>query len=68
MKEYIQEKTKCFPMQNDKWERKQYIKNFGSNTIKYVIKLRLHKWNTKYNYKRSESDRALCGKHKRSYR
>ena len=30
----MQEKTKCHTIQNDKWERKQYIKKYESNTIK----------------------------------
>ena len=42
MKEDMQEKTKCCTMQNDKWEKKQYIKNCKRNTIKDVIKIRLH--------------------------
>ena len=40
---------------DEKWERKQYIKKCESNTIKDVIKIRLHMWNTKCNYKRNES-------------
>ena len=42
MKEDMQEKTKCCTMQNDKWEKKQYITNCKRNTIKDVIKIRLH--------------------------
>ena len=30
----MQEKTKCHTIQNDKWERKQYIKKHESDTIK----------------------------------
>ena len=62
MKEYIQEKTKSRTLRKDTWERKQYIKKCESNTIKDVIKIRLHMWNTKCNYKRNESDtkRLLC--------
>ena len=47
---------------DEKWERKQYIKKCESNTIKDVIKIRLHMWNTKCNYKRNESDTTcpLC--------
>ena len=38
------------------------IKKCESNTIKGVIKIRLHKQNTKYNYKKNESDTTcpLC--------
>ena len=62
MKEDMQEKTKCRTLQNDKWERKQYIKKCESNTIKDVIKIRIHMWNTKCNYKRNELDTTcpLC--------
>ena len=62
MKEDVQEKTKCRTLWNGKWERKQYIKKCESNTIKDVIKIRLHMWNTKCNYKRNESDTTcpLC--------
>ena len=59
MKEYIQEKTKSRTLRKDTWERKQYIKKCESNTIKDVIKTRLHMWNTKCNYKRNESD-TIC--------
>ena len=31
MKEDMQEKPKCRTIQNDKWERKQYIKKYESN-------------------------------------
>ena len=62
MKEDMQEKIKCRTLQNDKWERKQYIKKCESNTIKDVIKIRLHMCNTKCNYKRNEIDTTcpLC--------
>ena len=62
MKEEMQEKTKCRTLRNDNWERKQYIKKCESNTIKDVIKIRLHMWNTKCNDKRNESETTslLC--------
>ena len=62
IKEGRQEKTKCCTIQNDKLERKQYIKKCESNTIKDVMKIRLYMWNTKCNYKRNESDTTcvLC--------
>ena len=34
MKEDIQEKAKCRTLQNDRWERKQYIKKCKSDIIK----------------------------------
>ena len=42
MKEDMPEKAKCSTIQNDKWERKQYIKKCKSNTIKDIMKIRLH--------------------------
>ena len=61
MKEDIQGKTKYRTLRNDKSERKQYIKKCKSNTIKDVIKIRLHMWNKKCNVK-NESDTTclLC--------
>ena len=62
MKEDMQEKTKCRLLRNDRWERKQYTKKCDSDTIKDAIKIRLHMWNTKCNYKTNESDTTcpLC--------
>ena len=62
MKEDMREKTKCRLLRNDRWERKQYIKKCDSDTVKDAIKIRLHMWNTKCNYKRNESDTTcpLC--------
>ena len=56
------EKNKMSHGMDEKWERKQYIKKCESNTIKDVIKIRLHMWNTKSNNKRNESDTTctLC--------
>ena len=62
MKEDRQEKTKCCTIQNEKWERKNIYHKSESNTIKDVMKTRLHMRNTKCNYKRNESDTTcpLC--------
>ena len=62
MKEDMQEKTKCRTIQNDKWERKQYIRKCEINAIKDVMRNRLHMWNTKCNYKKNVSDTTcpLC--------
>ena len=49
----MQEKRKSHTIQNDKWERKQYMKK---SVIKNAMKNRLLMWNTKCDYKRSESD------------
>ena len=48
----MQEKPKCPTIQNDKWERKQYIEKCESDAIKDVMEIRLHMWNTKCNYKK----------------
>ena len=47
-------------MTNGKWNN--ISKSVKSNTIKDVIKIRLHIWNTKWNYKRNELDTTypLC--------
>ena len=50
----MQEKTKCRTIQNDKWQRKQHIKKCESTTIKDIMKIRLHMWNTKRNYKMNQ--------------
>ena len=42
-----------------KWERKQCIRKCERNTINDVTKIRLHMWNTKYNYQRNDLD-ATC--------
>ena len=55
MKEDVQKKTKCHTKHNDKWETKQYIEKC-ENTIKDVIKIRLHMRNTKCNYSRGRLD------------
>ena len=49
MKEDMQEKTKCRTLRKDMFKRKQYIKRCESDTIKDVIKTRLHLWNKKSN-------------------
>ena len=56
MKKDMQEKRKSHTIQNDKWERKQYMKKSKCNVIKNAMKNRLLMWNTKCNLKRSESD------------
>ena len=34
----------------DKWERKKYLQEYDSDTIKDVIKIRLHMWQVNCNY------------------
>ena len=62
MKEDMHEKTNCCTIQNDKLERKQYIKKCKGYTTKDVTKIRLNMYNTQCNYKRNESDKTcpLC--------
>ena len=43
-------RTKCRTIENDKWERKECIKESNSVTIKDVIRIRLHMWKLKANY------------------
>ena len=49
MKEGRQEKTKCCTLWNDKWER-NISKSVKVISIKDVINIRLHMWNTECNY------------------
>ena len=48
--EEMAESTKCRTIENDKWGRKQYIKESNSEMIKDIIKIRLHMWEFKVNY------------------
>ena len=40
----------------DKWERKKYLQECDSDTIKDAIKIRLHMWQVNCNYKRDNTD------------
>ena len=59
----ITNKTKPRTIIEDKWERKKYLQE-DSETIKDVIKIRLHMWQVSYNYKRDNTDikHPLCKK------
>ena len=46
-------RRKCRTVENDKWRRKEYIKESNSGTIKDVIKIRLHISKEKANYGRN---------------
>ena len=35
-------RKKCQTIENDKWRRKEYVKETNSGTIKDMIKIRLH--------------------------
>ena len=49
-------KTKARKIAGDKWERKKYLKEFDSDTIKDVIKIRLDMWPVNCNYKKDNTD------------
>ena len=49
-------KTKARTIIEDKWERKKYLQECDSETIKDVIKIRLHMWQVNCNYKRDNTD------------
>ena len=49
-------KTKARKIAGDKWERKKYLKEFDSDTIKDVIKIRLGMWPVNCNYKKDNTD------------
>ena len=59
-------KTTSRTLIEDKWERKKYLQkcDSDSDTIKDVIKIRLHMWQVNYNYKRNNTDTKcpLCKK------
>ena len=52
MSEEMAGRTKCQAIENDKWGRKEYIKESNSGTIKDIINIRLHMWKLKANYGR----------------
>ena len=65
-KQEVANKTKARTIVQDKWERKKYLQECDSNTIKDVIKIRLHMWQVKCNCKRDNTDTKcqLCQKSK----
>ena len=56
MIEEMAERTKCRTIENDKWKRKEYIKESNSGIIKDIIWIRLHMWELKANYGRKGLD------------
>ena len=56
MSQEIAGRTKCRAIENDKWERMEYIKESNSGTIKDIIKIRLHMWKLKANCGRKGLD------------
>ena len=57
-------KTKARTIVEDKWERKKYLQECDSDTIKDVIKIRLHMWGVNWNCKKDDTDTKcpLCKK------
>ena len=45
-------RTKCLTIENKKWGKKEYIKESNIETLKYIIKIKLHMWELQANYKR----------------
>ena len=46
-------------IKDDKWERKKYIEQCKGDIVKDIIKIRLHMWDLKKNYKKEE-EQPLC--------
>ena len=63
-KQEMANKTKARTIVEDKWERKKYLQECDSDTIKDVIKIRLYMWQVNCNYKRDNNDTKcpLCKK------
>ena len=55
----MRQKTKSRTIKDDKWERKKYIEQSKGVIVKDIIKIRLHMWDLKKNYKKEEEE-ALC--------
>ena len=63
-KQEMANKTKARTIAEDKFERKKYLQECDSDTIKNVVKIRLHMWQVNCNYKRDNTDSKcpLCKK------
>ena len=63
-KQEMTNKTKARTIVEDKWGRKKYLQECDSDTIKDVIKIRLHVWQQNCNYKRDNTGTKcpLCKK------
>ena len=63
-KQEMTNKTKSRTIVEDKQERKKYLQECDSDTIKDVIKTRLHMWQANSNHKRDNTDTKcpLCTK------
>ena len=49
-------KAKARIIVEDKWEKKKYLQEYDSDTMKDVIKIRLHMWQVNCNYKTHNTD------------
>ena len=65
-KQEMTNKTKARTIIEDKWERKKYLQECDSETIKDIIKKSLHMWQVSCNYIRDNTDTKcpLCKKSK----
>ena len=63
-KQEMTNKTKARTIVEDKWERNKYLQECNTDTIKDVIKIRLHICQMNCNYKRGNTDTKfpLCKK------
>ena len=55
-KQEMVNKTKARAVVEDKWKRKKYLQECGSDTIKDMIKIRLHIWQVNCKYKWYNTD------------
>ena len=59
MCEERRDKTKPRIIKDNEWERKKYINQCKGETVKNIIKIRLHMWDLKKNYGKVE-EQPLC--------
>ena len=59
-KQEIINKVKARVIAENKWQRKKYLQECESDTIKDVIEIRLHMWQVNCNYKRDNKEYS-CG-------
>ena len=54
------QKTKTRTIKDDEWERKKYIGQCKGDTVKDIIRIRLHMWDLKKNYKTRKRKNNQC--------
>ena len=52
----LKEKTIARTIQKDKWLMKEKIKNGNTDEIKDILKIRLHMWELRKNYPKTDTD------------